>query len=52
MKRKLYSVSLKMLFIYPYRLNTQNNYLEICKYLLSFTYILVLGFKFVYRGGR
>jgi hypothetical protein len=41
-----------MLFIYLYCLNTQNNYLEICKYLLSFTYILVIGFKFVYRGGR
>jgi hypothetical protein len=52
MKQKLYSMSLKMLFFYLYCLNTQNNYLEICKYPLSFTYVLVLGFKFVYRGGR
>ena len=52
MKQKLYSMSLKMLFIYLYCLNTQKNYLKICKYPLSFTYVLVLGFKFVNRDGR
>lgn len=52
MKQKLYNMSLKMLFIYFYCLITQNNSSEIVMYSLSFTYILVLGFKFVYRSGR
>jgi hypothetical protein len=46
MKQKLYSMSLKMLHI-SLCLNTQNSYLEMCKVLPS-SYILVLGFKFVY----
>jgi len=34
---------------FPYCLNTQNKCLEICKIPLSFTYVLVPDFKFMYE---
>jgi len=38
------------IYIYTYSLSAQSLFLEICKILLLFTYILIPGFRFVNGG--